>query len=362
MAEVRRERYPGTAVAPTELQRTLQAMDRPPVARVATAFGALVVLTAIGTLGFAWIEDLSLLDALYMTVITLSTVGYQEVAPATPESRAFTIAFIVVGVGVTFYTVVSLAEFVLEGRLRGVMGRRSMERAIEALRGHVIVCGFGRLGRTVVEELERERLPLVVVESDPALEAEVAAGGRLYRIGSALEDSVLHDVGIERARAIVIATSSDADNVFIALSARELAPAIAVHARAETSVGLRRLRLAGAQQVISVHSLAGQRMAQAIARPAVVDFLELASAGGGAPIDLEEVHVSAGSALIDQPIQTIADRRIRVTAVAVKRAGGVTELHPAPTDVLREGDHLVVVGDRENLARLAALAQASAGS
>ena len=176
-------------------------------------------------------------------------------------------------------------------------------------------------------------------------------------IGSALEESVLRRVGIERARAIVTAMPSDPDNVFVALSAREFNAEIAVHARGETDPGIRRLRLAGADQVISIHHLGGQRIANAIVRPAVVDFLELASPGVGAPIDLEEVVLGVGSGLADCCVRDLADRGVHVAVVAIKRGGEPTQLRPGPDDVLRAGDHVVVVGDRENMHRLTALAQ-----
>lgn len=343
---------------PVRWSAALAADDRGSAARVARAAGLLAVLTLVGSLGFAWVEDLTLVDALYMAVITLSTVGYQDVAPATAAGRIYTVVFIMVGVGVAFYTVVAVAEFMLEGRLRNLLGRRNMDRSIESLRDHVIVCGFGRLGRTVVEALEQAGSPVVVVEADPDLESQLVESGRLCVSGSALEDSVLRAAGIERARSVVIATPSDADNVFIALSARELNPQVAVHARAETDAGSRRLRLAGAEQVISVHAIAGQRIANAIVRPAVVDFLELSRAGGHVPIDLEEVQLGAGCALCDCTLAELPSHGVRVNVVAVRRSGE-TRLDPGAGEMLRSGDHIVVVGDKENLARLATLAQGS---
>jgi voltage-gated potassium channel len=233
-----------------------------------------------------------------------------------------------------------------------------MDRSIESLREHVIVCGFGRLGRTVVEALEQAGSSVVVIEVDADRESQLAASGRLCVAGSALEESVLRAAGIERARSVVIATPSDADNVFIALSARELNARIAIHARAETEAGSRRLRLAGAEQVISVHALAGQRIANAIVRPAVVDFLELSSVGGEAPIDLEEVRLGDGCELCDCTIADLAGRGVRVDVVAVRR-GGKTTLSPDDDESLHSGDRIVVVGDQENLGRLASLAQGS---
>ncbi|MBW2371639.1 MAG: potassium channel protein [Deltaproteobacteria bacterium] len=343
---------------PVRLDAALAAEDRGSAARVSRAVALLAILTVVGTLGFAWIEDLALVDALYMAVITLSTVGYQDVAPVTAAGRIYTVVFIMVGVGVAFYTVVAVAEFMLEGRLRHLMGRRNMHRSIESLRDHVIVCGFGRLGRSVVDALEEAGSAVVVIEAEADLESQLVQSGRLCVTGSALDDSVLRAAGIERARSVVIATPSDADNVFIALSARELNPDVAIHARAETDAGSRRLRLAGAEQVIGVRAIAGQRIANAIVRPAVVDFLELSRVGGEAPIDLEEVRVGAGCALCDWTLADLVGRGVHVNVVAVRR-DGKTQLSPAESETLRAGDRIVVVGDKENPGRLATLAQGS---
>ncbi len=198
---------------------------------------------------------------------------------------------------------------------------------------------------------------MVVIDSDAALESELETAGRLHVMGSALEESVLRQTGIERAAALVTAMPSDPDNVFVALSARELNPRIAVHARAESPPGVRRLRLAGAKQVISIHHLGGQRIANAIVRPAVVDFIELASPGVGASIDLEEVVLSEGCGIDQTPLRDLPARGVRIAVVAIKRAGQPTTLIPGGDDVLHAGDHVVVVGDRENVRNLALLAE-----
>ncbi len=333
------------------------ARDRSHGRRAIVALGVLFALTLVGTFGFMLVERLGFLDALYMAVITLSTVGYQEVAPSSAAGRIYTIAFIFVGVGTALYAVVNVAEYLIEGRLREALGRRSMDRTIQALEGHVIVCGLGRLGRVVVEQLEQANTSVVVVDSDATLQSDLESAGRLYVIGSALEEAVLRQAGIERATALVAAMPSDPDNVFVALSARELNPRIAIHARAESAPGVRRLRLAGAEQVISIHSLGGQRIANAILRPAVVDFIELASPGGGAPIDLEEVVLSEGCGIDSTPLRDLPGRGVRIAVVAIKRAGQPTTLIPSADDVLHAGDHVVVVGDRENVRNLALLAE-----
>jgi voltage-gated potassium channel len=325
--------------------------------RLFGAGAALAGLTAAGTLGYMAIEGASFADAFYFTIITLTTVGYGETIPLSPAGRWYTVALLVSGVGLAFYTAVALAAFLLEGELRRILGRRSMERSIDALRDHVVVCGFGRLGRVVAQKLEESRRPFLVIEIDPAHQADCEAQGHLCVRGSALDERVLEHAGIARARAVVAATASDSDNVFIALSARELNPAIEVHARAETQIGVRRLRQAGAGQVISPHQLAGQRIANAILRPAVVEFLELTTPGTGEEVDLEEIRLEPNSPLAEASLDELPGRGVRVSVVAIKGEGAPLRLNPGAGDVLRGGDRVIVVGDRDNLGRLAELAR-----
>jgi voltage-gated potassium channel len=261
-------------------------------------------------------------------------------------------------VGLAFYTVVALAAFLFEGELRSLLGRRSMQHTIDTLRGHVVVCGFGRLGRAVAEKLEEAQKPFLVIEQDAERQAECEAQGYLVLAGSALDERVLERAGLARAQAVVAATASDADNVFIALSARELNPGIEVHARAETHIGVRRLRQAGASQVISPHQLGGQRIANALVRPAVVEFIELTTPGSGEEVDLEEVRLDPKSPLVGARLDALPSRGVRVSVVAIKADGAPLRLNPGASDTLRGGDRMIVVGDRVNLARLAELAVA----
>jgi voltage-gated potassium channel len=216
-----------------------------PGGRFLVAMAGIMMLTAAGTIGYMAIEHMSLLDALYMTVITISTVGYEEVKPLSAGGRIFTMVLIVTGVGSAFYLFAVVTQFVIEGQLRQVVGRVAMKHKIEQLEGHVVICGYGKMGRVVAEEVTRSGGQAVVIERDPAREPELAASGLFYVIGSALEDPVLEDAGIRRARAAVVVTASDADNVFITLSARAMNPKIHVHARGESEVGLQHLRMAG---------------------------------------------------------------------------------------------------------------------
>jgi voltage-gated potassium channel len=330
-----------------------------PTRRLLIAVTVLGALCALGTAGYILIEGVPLVDALYMTVITISTVGYGEVVPLSHAGRMFTIGLIVSGVGTAFYLLVGVAELLIEGHLRDFLGRTAMQHRIDRLAEHVIVCGFGRFGRVVAEELGRAGIPVVIIDTDVAKEADLARVGIPYLIGSALSDDILDRAGIRRARAIVIATASDPDNVFVTLSAREKNPAIRIHARGESDGGLRRLRLAGADQTISAYQTGGLRMAAAIVRPSVVDFLEIAVPGRGEEVDLEEIRVDPGCGFVGAAIQTIEQEAPRLRVVALKRGEEAIRIIPEPAMRVEDGDHLVVIGERRALERLAQLAQSA---
>lgn len=314
---------------------------------------ALVIVTAVGTAGYMAIEGMSFGDAIFMTVTTMSTVGYREVRELHTAGRVFTMLLIVFGVGTTLYLLTVMAETLLEGHLQDFWGKARMQRNIDELSGHVIVCGYGRFGRAVCEELERQNVERVIVDSDVGLESDLRAADASYVIGSALSDEVLERAGIARARAIVIATPSDPDNVFVTLSAREKNPHLRIHARGETEAGLRRLRLAGADQVISAYQMGGMRVAASILRPSVVDFLEISTPGRGETIDLEELRLDPGTCIAGTTIASLERDQPRVRVVAVKPAGGTIQLIPEPETTLGVGDLLVVIGDRHSLERLA---------
>lgn len=317
----------------------------------------LVALAVIGTAGYVAIAGMSALDALYMTVTTLSTVGYGEIRPLGPGGRIFTMGLITAGVGTALYTAGALAEFLVAGQLRELLGRRAMSRALASMGEHVIVCGYGRLGQSLAAELDRSGVPQVVIEEDPAVAARLEGGPHPVIVASAADDGVLEQAGVARARAIVAATGSEAVNVFVTLAAREANPEVAIHARAETEAGARRLRRAGATQVVSPHHLGGLRLAHAILRPAVVDFMELVMPGqGDREIDLEEVALAPGSALAGARLRDLPARGVAVLVVAVKRAAEPITLSPSADAELRAGDRIVVVGEREKLMRLADLA------
>ncbi len=329
-----------------------------PTRRLAIALATLAVVTSIGTLGFVAIEGLSVADALYLSVVSLTTVGYGDVVPETGAGRLFAVLLILSGVGSALYLFTVGAQLVLEGQLRDLYGRTAMQRQVDRHRDHVIVCGYGRFGRVVADELVRSATPLVVVDADPARDEELRMRGIPYIIGSAVSDDVLERAGVRRARAIVVATPSDPDNVFITLSAREKNPAIRIHARGETEEGLRRLQLAGADQAMSAYHSGGVRMAASILRPSVVDFLELSAPGRHDALALEEMKVVRPSRLEGRTLADVEAEWPRLRVVALTRGSEPTRIAPLPATMLEAGDLLVAIGERDALSRLA---QASAG-
>ena len=324
-----------------------------PTRRFALAVSLVALITAVGAAGYRLIEHMSILDSIYMSVITISTVGFEEVKPLSPAGRLFTIGLIVTGVGSAIYLFTVIGELVVEGRLREFLGKSAMNRKIHGLNQHVIVCGYGRFGRAVVEELTRNTVPLVVIESDPARHGELDAAGVLYVAGSALEDSMLADAGIGSARAIVVATGSDADNVYVTLSAREKNSGILIYARGDSDAGLRRLKLAGADQVVAAYQWAGLRIAASILRPSVVDFLQLSVPGRESEVDLEEIRVSRASPAAGKTIAALERENPRLRIVAIKRNDQALEMIPAQETQIQAGDLLVVIGESDSLKRLA---------
>jgi voltage-gated potassium channel len=252
----------------------------------------------------------------------------------------------------TIYLISVAAQLVFEGRLREFFQRSAMQRRIDGLDRHIVVCGFGRFGRVVTEELLAAGESVVVVERDPALTAELEALGVPFLIGPA-SDEQLERAGLARARALVAATGSDAENVFITLAARELSPELEIHARGETEAAARRLQRAGASRVTALFRTAGQRAAASLLQPNVVDFLEISRPRQGEPVDLEEIRVCAGSGLVGRTLAEVEAGCAGVRVIALKRREGSIRVAPEAGARIDADDHLVLIGERERLVELA---------
>lgn len=328
----------------------------PAVRKIYWAIAMVTVLMAVGTAGYIVIEGMSFLDALYMTVITITTVGYEEVKALDTGGRIFTMALILTGVGSAFYVFSAITESVVGGQLRDMLGRNAMNRKISQLENHVILCGYGRFGRIVAEELQRNGNQPVIIERDPEKEPELIRNGALYIMGSALDEGVLDQAGIAKAADIVIATPSDPDNVFISLSARSKNGKVRIHARAESDLGIKHLNLAGVDHAISSYQWSALRIANAISRPSVVDFLGLVLPGqGDEDVNIEEITIPRGSHLIGKKIVDAERQNERVRVVALKRGSNPIALIPPPDTELAEGDLLIAIGSRNSLKNLATI-------
>ena len=310
---------------------------------------ALLVLTAAGTMGYMRLEGYSLGEAVFMAVTVLSTVGLQP-RPLGPGGQVVTVVLIVLGLGVVLYTVGLITQQVIEGEFRALFGRRRMERDIDEMQGHVIVCGFGRMGRMVCRELGAKPMPFVVAERDEAAVRRAEDDHYAVLFGDATEEDTLRKAGIMRASALITAVPSDAENVFITLTVRALRPELVVVARAETEAGAERLRQAGATRVVSAYAIGGHRMAQAILRPSVLDFVDLATHHRSLELQIEEIPINrAGSRPLGE--SEVRDN-LDVMVIAVRKAGGELRFNPSPTEPLAQGDRVLVVGEAQSLKAL----------
>ncbi|NPB08993.1 MAG: potassium channel protein [Thermodesulfobacteria bacterium] len=312
----------------------------------------LLLLLFIGTLGYYLIEGWSFFDALYMTVITLSTVGFGEIHPLSHSGRLFTIILIMGGVGVAFYVFTMITETIVSGQLQDFLGRRRLEAKLASLHDHYIICGYGRIGRHICRIISKE-VPFVVVEINPEVIKEIEKDGFIYLEGDATHEDVLKKAGIERAKGLVSVLRSDADNVYITLTARSLNPKLFIIARADEEHVEKKLKRAGADKVVSPYLIGARRMALIILRPAVTDFLELATPEENLELQLEEVRVRPESDLVGKTLQESGIRQFSGAIIlAIKKVTGEMIFNPPPDYVFEADDTVVALGDREGLARL----------
>ena len=313
----------------------------------------MMAILAFGTFGYSFFEGMTLFEAFYMTLITISTVGFGEIKPLTEVGRLITVVVIVTGISTGTYTIGMVARIFIEGELSKFFGRRRLEKQISELKDHFIICGYGRIGRIICRELHADAIAFVVIDEDPAAAEKIAEEGFLFLQRDATLEETLEAAGIESARGIVTAVSSDANNVYITLTARGLRPDIFVLARSSDVKNEAKLKRAGATRVVSPYMIGGRRMAQVLKRPTVVDFIDIATMESALGLMMEEARVGARSGLIGKNlIESHLRQDYGVIIVAIKKLTGEMIFNPVPTETLESGDVIVVLGKKEDLKRM----------
>lgn len=309
------------------------------------ALALVVFVTGAGTFGYMAIERWGVWDAFYMTVITVTTVGYREVHELSRAGQVFTSALLVGGVGTVFYALTLVAAGIIEARLQPRLQERRRARMIDELNDHFILCGAGRIGLIIADEFRRQRVPFVVIDHASDAVQSVLAHGDVAVEADASREDILQKVRIDRARGLIATLGTDAENVYTILTARDLRPDLFIIARADTPDAGRKLRRAGADRVISPYQIGALQMAQTAVRPAVVDFVELATSSDSPELTMEQVRIGRQSTLAGKSlVEANLRQRFGVIVVGIQREGGRMEFNPASDAVMRAEDQLVVLG------------------
>jgi voltage-gated potassium channel len=325
-------------------------MDKRSLAQVRLGFGLLLSTLVIGTVGYMLIEGWSFLDAIYMTIITITTTGFQEVHHLTDAGRVFTLLLVVMGVGSIAYTGGRAVQALLETE---IFRRRRMSKELQKLNDHFIVCGYGKMGKYICEELAERDVLFVVIEKNPAKIDLIRDQGYLFVQGDATRDDILEIAGIRRARGLVVVLSTDADNVFTTLSAKALNPKIFIVARSVEEETEPKLMNAGASRVVKPYETAGTKMAELLLRPSVIEFIDIVARNKTVDLHLEEVLVGPSSPLVHKSLAESPIRQeMNIIIVAINKPDGTFIFNPKSTSALTTGDRLIALGEKKSLIQL----------
>jgi voltage-gated potassium channel len=311
---------------------------------------AIVTTLLIGAIGFTVVADYPPFDAFYMALTTMTTVGYMEVHPLTRAGRIFNSFLIIFGVSTLFIAIGAMTQSIIEMELGDVLGKRRTKRMIDKLKDHFIICGFGRVGRGAAAELQRAGVPFVVVDINAERIERAMLAGMLAVTADSTHDDTLRQVGIERARGLVAALATDADNLFVLLSAKGLNPRIFVATRAAEEGAEEKMRRAGADAVFAPYSIAGHRLAQSLLRPHVMQFLDFTTNSLGLDVLIEQVRVAEHSEVVSKTIQEMQIRRATgVIVMAIRKRSGEMVFNPPADTAIQGGDVLIAMGKQESL-------------
>jgi voltage-gated potassium channel len=323
---------------------------RTPLTRIRLGGFVLFSVFAVAVVGYRWFGGYDWIGAIYMVVITISTVGYGETSSLTPLQKLFTVSVILVGISASVYTFGGLFQLMLEGELERVLGKRRMIKEIQNLSGHSIICGYGRMGQNLAHELREHGRKLVIIDHNSEKVAEATSNGFLCVLGDATEEGTLLDAGLDRASTLVSTFPNDAESVFITLTARNLNPKIKIISRAERESTQKKLRQAGADTIVMPTIVGARQMGRMITRPSTAHLINLVDEGTNRAFDLDELLIGPGSPLVGMTVeQTEAHRRHRLLVVAIKDSDGNLRFNPAADDQFAAGDIVMVVGHRDQI-------------
>jgi len=328
-------------------------MDRRLIRRTLFVAGIILITVCIGTIGFSLIEGWGLFDAFYMTLTTITTVGYQEVRPLSRSGRVFNSFVIFFGVSAMFFAVGAMTQTIIELEFPDRYGRRKRNRMISQLQDHFVVCGFGRVGRNASYELQRANAPFLVIDRSEARVARASEARMLAIVADATNDDDLRKAGVLRARGLIAALPSDAENLFIILSAKTLNSNLVVVTRVSEEQNEEKLRRAGADTVFAPYTMAGRRLAESLLKPHVVEFLEFSMSVVGPKIMMEQVRIGPGTQSSPRTLgELLSSSSVNVIVLALRRSDGRMIFNPPADSPIMAGDFLIVLGDKSSLNKL----------
>jgi len=327
--------------------------------RIVIAVILLCCVVIIGTVGYVFIQKWDLFDSLYMTIITIGTVGFHEVRELSHTGRIFTIALIVFGIGIGSYAIANLSAFIIEGHIQNLFRGRKMEKQINRLKDHIIVCGYGSTGVETVEELAKAKKQFIIIENDEVKVNELKEHGHLVISGDATDDEILQRAGVNEASGLIASLSNDADNVYIVLTARGMNPKLRIIARAIDQLSCKKLIRAGADKVVSPYSIAGRRMAMLLLSPGIVDFLEVMVQSEELELKIEEIKLGSGSTLENTLLResNIKAETDGAMVIGITKKGQKIIVNPPGDTLLEEKDILFVLGNESQIEKLKHLAE-----
>ena len=313
--------------------------------RIGYIAASLVGIIIVGTAGYTLLEGWSLAESFYMTMITITTVGFNEVRDLSATGRMFTVAIMLLGVGALFYGIAIIAEMRFEERVRQIFGRRKLVKELEKLENHHIICGYGRIGSTVAGEYARESMPHVIIENDEAIASRLDQEGKLVIQGDATRDETLIEANVKKAKSLVCALETDAENVFVTLTARALNPDLFILSRAALNSSISKMEAAGANHVVSPYIMGGMRIAQSVLRPKLAGFLDEVTGHATTDLDFAEVTVPEGSDLVGMALrESKISQETGVYLLSIRHSSGEMRFNPGPDFEIQAGDHLYALG------------------